>query len=612
MNKTVILKDREGNNIYPKTTFNNVVGLPTILANGTKVYFGSGQPTTDATAFDDIDNNSLYLDTSIENKSAMLYRVDSISNNVITWDPYKYIADTNIQILGNKISFIPDYSIGDEVTYDTTGNGAINHVNGHIDTFSTGSFTYKKKSVSIGETYEVRGVSYNHNRLYSALTFLDSDNKVIGYYPEEELEESNPVLKRHIITISNPNIAYIIVNGNGNNNIIREATAISLNDFINENTEYLSEKPALKNTTELADAENGLFNWAVGGINTQFSGYVHASIDVNPGETYYIGGGTYSSGSQFRVIALLDKNGDVIETYPKENISGSKTYQNLKYTIKNSRAVRMMVNGQQNTLSIKRGTQISIEEYISKTDPNYLLNFINMANMIKRIRESGGKSFNWGPFDGGYMTITFDDGNTTLGTVSSILNEYNIPLCAAVPPRNLYLPVTGRTIKDMCDEIVANGGEILAHEFNPLTDATDYDNIKRIVMDSKNKLTEAGFNVRGLMKPGGTNAISWKNNNLQRFTQMFYDYADVCGDDPQYYSGIRHSLADDISVLKGKVDDAIANNKWISLVGHTINSPTTEPTLTEAHLREFIEYAIAQGIQFKTYAYMYDNFGNWN
>ena len=76
INKSVLLKDIEGNNCFPKTTYSNIIGLAYVTNNGVRVYFGSGVPSTDATQFEDIDENSLYFNTQnidITNDNIFLY-----------------------------------------------------------------------------------------------------------------------------------------------------------------------------------------------------------------------------------------------------------------------------------------------------------------------------------------------------------------------------------------------------------------------------------------------------------------------------------------------------------------------------------------------------------
>ena len=529
-------------------------------------------------------------------------RVDAYGN---TWDS---AGDSVRSIMGAvQTSMVPAFNIKAEVTYDEVGVGLISHNTGEYSS----SYYHKKKAVLLNETYSIRAKAYNYNRTYSAITYLDSNGDVIGYYPENEIEQSTQVLKNHIITITNPDIAYIVINGDSNDTCaIRSCEAISFSDLIDKKTSYLADTPTNMDNTELAVSQQGCYAWIAEKVDPGTEYTVYSKISINPGDIYYITGKTTNYGNRYRVINLLDANGDLLETYPKEILSSATTtYTDFKYIIKNKDAVYLVVNGSPGTLSIKKGNKISVEQYVNENAPTsqYLTDFINMADFGKRLR-AGGKSFVWDTLDNGYLTIIFDDGRTDLSTVSDIFEEYNIPLCSAIIPKNLtnQSSDSNRTILDVCNDIVANGGEILAHEQPVLTSPTDYDKIKTILMNSKEQLVNAGFNIRGVIRPGGTGAIDWRNNNLQRFTQMFYDYSDLCGDDPQYYNP-RHGLGGSLPIADAKayIDDAITNNKWYICYAHDLtNTP-------EAYLREFIEYGIAQGIQFKTYSYMYDNFGNW-
>ena len=549
-------------------------------------------------------NTTLFINDSPQELKDI--RVDYYGN---VWDSAGDSVRSIIPALTPTI-LNPEYVIGDEVTYDEVGTGLINHNNGQMSQ----SNYHKKKAVSVGEAYEVTGRTYNNNISYSAITYLDNNGNVINYYPKGATEGS-VYLNDYIVFITDPNIAYIVVNGDSNNQVkIRSVETLKLSKSIEKRIFNFVDKPAIKGASELATAENGLFNCSNKNIEHADNPiYTHAEISVEDRETYHISGATINYANNYRLITLLDTNGNVIETYPKEPIATqTQKYYDFKYTINNPKASQLIINGYDGVLSITKATSVTVEEYVggevSKVDTGYLTNFINMADMIKRVR-AGGKTFNWGTFDSGYITIVFDDGRSDISTVASIFDEYNIPLCVAIPPSTLTSATDdNRTVKQVCQDIVSNGGEVLAHEFNPLTSATDYENIKRIVMNSKEKLVNAGFNVRGLIKVGGTGAIDWQGNNLQRFTQMFYDYSVGCGDDPQYIME-RNSLSLSISSLKNILNDVATNNKWKVFFGHTIAG--TEGELTEAHLREFIEYALEKGIEVKTYAYMYDNFGTW-
>lgn len=615
--RSVVLKDIDGNDCYPKTTYSNIIGLAYVTDNGVRVYFGNGAPSTDATQFEDIDENSIYFDTNLSERIGICYRVDSIINDVITWDKYGYFAGDGIKIQNNKILSIPEYLITNEVEYDEDrADGLFRHTDGGIG--STGSrYCHSKKAVSLNDTLAIRASSYNYNRIYSAITYLDSDNNVIGYYPENETDEALFQLKNHIITITDPRIAYIVVNGriptnpNGNERqmpYIRNTEPLNVNELIDKKTSYLADIPSFIDDTELAtDIRQGQFVWANASIDSGSANTMYAKIPINWGDIYYISGKTLNYGSRYRCINILDSNGDLLETYPKENLStATEVLLDFKYIIKQKNAAYMVINGNPGGISIKKGVPTTVEKYVENiaTDKSYLTDFINMADMIKRVRD-GGKDFVWKPFDTGYITIIYDDGSPSLSTASDIFEEYNMPLCAAMIPRNLgNISDDGeRTIKQVCDDIVANGGEILSHDGPVLHDPTDYETIKENLMKTKEQLTNAGFIIRGFMKPGGTGMIDWRNTNMQRFTQMFYDYADQCGETAQYYKP-RKALSD-IAQVKEYIDDAMANNKWYTFFCHDFTE------LSESGLREILNYAQLKGVTVTTYAHMYDTFGSW-
>ena len=155
-----------------------------------------------------------------------------------------------------------------------------------------------------------------------------------------------------------------------------------------------------------------------------------------------------------------------------------------------------------------------VSEVETKVENSYFNDFIQMADLTKRIAD-GGKTFKYKGFDDGYMTIIFDDGRHDLSTVASICNEFNIPLCCAIPTDSLNsICDDGRKVVDVCHSIVDNGGEILSHSVDGkvLTEerATDVSFIKNMLMKSKEDLTKQGFIIRGFIRPGGTGAIDWR------------------------------------------------------------------------------------------------------
>lgn len=129
MNKTVILKDREGNNIYPKVPYTNVFGIPHPINEDINIFYGDGVPSTDATQFENINEGSLYFNTQnidIANDNIFLYKCDGITDNIITWRP---ITDYALEILHNGIIDINKHISWKEVTTSYAGKAKATNVN---------------------------------------------------------------------------------------------------------------------------------------------------------------------------------------------------------------------------------------------------------------------------------------------------------------------------------------------------------------------------------------------------------------------------------------------------------------------------------------------------
>lgn len=510
------------------------------------------------------------------------------------------------------------YKQGEELQYTESSTGLINHNNGNIELTD---WYYHKKSVVIPNTFLiVLGITLNNNNDYSAVTFLNSENNVIGYYPQESIFGDEPL--NELIKVPN-DCTSIVVNGSNSNdcgiyNVVFET--------YNESIERLS----IYKCDIIQD--NGLYDPEHMDQIITWDGYGKVKVEVNEGEVYYVTAMSVVK-NQFPAYGFITED----ESFISESELEKDTVLNHERVVVPPTAKYMILNTKTSTLNnievfkynvdsvfyhleninevetkvLEVETKVS--EVETKVENSYFNDFVQMADLTKRVRD-GSKSFNYQGFDGGYMTIIFDDGRHDLSTVSSICNEFNIPLCCAIPTNALNsICDDGRKVIDVCHSIVDNGGEILSHSVDGkvLTEelATDISFIKNMLMKSKEHLTKHGFIIRGFIRPGGTGAIDWRNRNLQRFTQMFYDYSDLCGDTKQYYNSRTGLGYTSIETAKTYVDDAIQNHKWYTFMSHTLDG--TESQLTEEWFREFLTYATQQGIKFKTYSYMYDNFGKW-
>ena len=86
-----------------------------------------------------------------------------------------------------------------------------------------------------------------------------------------------------------------------------------------------------------------------------------------------------------------------------------------------------------------------------------------------------------------------------------------------------------------------------------------------------------------------------------------FSYSDLYGISPNYnHERIGMSASNDASIYK-RLDQAAANNTWVSLVAHDLN---TERNADQ--LRQLIDDIKANpNLEIVTYRYLYQNFGNF-
>lgn len=92
------------------------------------------------------------------------------------------------------------------------------------------------------------------------------------------------------------------------------------------------------------------------------------------------------------------------------------------------------------------------------------LQYENIQLKNKVFKLESRNPFAYKTFDKGYVTFVFDDGRHDVDLVASIFAEFGFPLCLAIPPVELTRVTNGingstKTVKDVCNEVVANGGE---------------------------------------------------------------------------------------------------------------------------------------------------------
>ena len=131
--------------------------------------------------------------------------------------------------------------------------------------------------------------------------------------------------------------------------------------------------------------------------------------------------------------------------------------------------------------------------------------------------------------DKSYLTLVFDDNNTSLKTFYDIITlEYGYPICAAVPSSSL------KGDNSVLHDIENHGGEILSHTKTHKVFNRDvaWEVVDSEMKDSLNELTAAGFNVKGIILAGGGGTEDTDleyRTEIEKITSKYYYYSDLYG-----------------------------------------------------------------------------------
>ncbi len=187
----------------------------------------------------------------------------------------------------------------------------------------------------------------------------------------------------------------------------------------------------------------------------------------------------------------------------------------------------------------------------------------------------------------------WDDGITFL---KAKLDQYNYKAGFAVPLDAIGVVnhLTGSQIRELNNE----GHEILSHSTTAasLTSLTESEIVTALV-DSKDVLEALiGVDVNNFVYPGG----NWNTIARDQVTKIYRTARGVTGECkwPQEYGNLDGFGIDTTSLadLQAAVDDAITNNKWLILYGHSHSWDAAKRSEVET----LIDYIHTQGVDFKT------------
>lgn len=251
-----------------------------------------------------------------------------------------------------------------------------------------------------------------------------------------------------------------------------------------------------------------------------------------------------------------------------------------------------------------------IEESLNKDDSITYETEILHDRLTRLEKEN---DFTYKKFDKSYVVLTIDDGNKYWGKVYDVCHSLGVPLCVATIPENLNISYDNRTIKDICNLVVADGGEVLSHSYEILTkDSIEEDYIK-VFKTNKKTLVENGFNVRGIIIGGGADYIT-NTEKQDNYSRKYFDYSDLHGLDTsvQYHKPrLWYHDYTTIENVKKWVDITISKKEFTVLAMH--GSDDTKDLEQVDNLKQILEYIISKGsdkIEITTWEKVYDTFGS--
>lgn len=240
-------------------------------------------------------------------------------------------------------------------------------------------------------------------------------------------------------------------------------------------------------------------------------------------------------------------------------------------------------------------------------EPYGILNKFEIENSINKANEQPRKTY--APFDKAYVSFINDDSLAITSELADLFEEKDLPLCMATIYTNLNNLATTGTVLDAVKKVVANGGEVLAHESNVITQENidDFETMYRQFAKSKEMLGLYGFNVNGIILAGGSGQIAG-NPKTERWARAYYQYSDLYGNSeygyPYYHyrTGLTNHTLESAKAL---VDKAIENKEWVAFYLHTWSEFSKEDLTA---LLDYVKEKDSRSLEAATYKKIYDKF----
>ena len=376
---------------------------------------------------------------------------------------------------------------------------------------------------------------------------------------------------------------------------------------------------------------NSVYNVATRENYGDRAAFKHAFYEVTAGETYYITGSSAANPNVYPLCAFWGTKSNY-----RISIHGTdKETQYADYEITAPEgAVRMVVNSTFVGEEIKVYTRTQIIEAL-KDYPTVAGNVTGLKQTAQELTERVAHGFSprnsdavilqmkrnppcWKPFDSGYVTFVFDDLLDAVDGICATFEEYNFPIVLAAIPARLNITAkglqadrgsytVGMTMRQICHTVESLGGEIMAHNINSITadNQSDVDFMYDYFIHTKDILLQNSYNIRGIIRAGGTNQIS-RSKEIERYLIAEYEYSDMGY--TAHHRMDRVTINQPVEDIKAAILNAKNTSTWLRFYGHDYDYG--DYFTSEAVLREILDYCVSVSIPVVTCMHMYDTFAS--
>lgn len=239
-------------------------------------------------------------------------------------------------------------------------------------------------------------------------------------------------------------------------------------------------------------------------------------------------------------------------------------------------------------------TAIVEEEYLARAE-----------EVLSLAGKKSEKKYN---LDKAYVTFVLDDCRPDMNQVADIFSRNDMPLCIAAIQEILPFAVSDgtETRREVCERVVAEGGEILAHDGEVITKErlADYNDLVKHFYEDKWILEQLGFEINGIMLAGGTGQVVG-HEITDLWARAHYRYSDLYGEikygEPYYHR--RFWLGNCLDGYEKVISDAIEEKEWVVFYLHDLKE------VSSTKLQEILQYITSlpeNQIEVVTYKELYN------